>query len=454
MRIFDFQFFIKMFQNSCKTTYLKTVLNSHLIIFILTICFGNAFAQNFKSQRHELTLTGNDTIHFDYKRLPGKYEVSITNADPDNEISFTMRNLNASDYTSATALLRSVIKDEFTPHEKAVALWRVVSISGHHKYFDAFHSLKDPNDPMALNRYPVFMCGEKSGILTNLALLAGFSDARRVSLNGHEVTEIFYDNAYHMFDADRRCYFTLADGSIASTQALASYPDIIRQQAKLFHEKFPVKEYIRQISSYGPASIAHAHSMVIHDYRDKFFDITLWAGEHIHFRFDKVNSNMFEMSFPGFYKGAGTVVRKVLLLNSNTYLRNDTLICRNILSYQTTSLKVLSEVPLNVHVYFRPVNAENGKTEWEYLGNLLDKKLERKFNLADGEFYYDYEIMYTGCKPDMLPRFSIVKDFNFNGITFPFHEKGPVLISTVKSTSLHSERLWVNIRKASSKKRS
>ena len=63
------------------------------------------------------------------------------------------------------------------------------------------------------------LCSVSLGEFMCLARYVGLP-ARCYTINGHVVPEIFYDNAWHMFDADLIEYFPKADGMIASLQEI------------------------------------------------------------------------------------------------------------------------------------------------------------------------------------------------------------------------------------------
>ncbi len=88
-------------------------------------------------------------------------------------------------------------------------------------------------DPIKLfNVYGYTLCSVSSANVMCLARYVGLP-ARCFTINNHVVPEIFYDNAWHMFDADLIEYFPKADGSIASLQEIidgvnkwkAAHPD-------------------------------------------------------------------------------------------------------------------------------------------------------------------------------------------------------------------------------------
>lgn len=80
---------------------------------------------------------------------------------------------------------------------------------------------------ISLNSKGFAICGKQSEIFSQIMFNAGFP-ARIISLNGHAVCEIYYKNAWHLFDTDRKTFFT-KDNKILSYKELVQSPQMFKK---------------------------------------------------------------------------------------------------------------------------------------------------------------------------------------------------------------------------------
>ena len=116
-------------------------------------------------------------------------------------------------------IVDETINNDMTDREKAVALFNWTN-----KHF--YHS--EPaysDDPVYLIKYGHGWCLESSIILVNLYECVGY-DARSIWLlhsdrnNRHVVTEIKYNETWHLFDSDSGMYYSFDTGTVASYDQL------------------------------------------------------------------------------------------------------------------------------------------------------------------------------------------------------------------------------------------
>lgn len=126
------------------------------------------------------------------------------------------------------------LKDE----QLGVATWQFVS--DHARHYCNAGSPGDNNldpwgdpagyswEPMRLlNGYGDVCCDQRAMLLVWLWQGAGYP-ARLVWMNFHEVAEIFYAGAWHMFDGDHQVYYLKLDNStVASVADLIANPDLV-----------------------------------------------------------------------------------------------------------------------------------------------------------------------------------------------------------------------------------
>ena len=127
------------------------------------------------------------------------------------------------DVSSLEAWKRSFIRDGMTDEQKAIAVWRSVVM---HRYQDSppieFLHEGCVHDPIkTFNVYGYGMCCCASANIEALARYVGL-DARGWAIRLHSVPEVFYDNAWHMFDASLVNYFPKPDGKIASVEEIVA----------------------------------------------------------------------------------------------------------------------------------------------------------------------------------------------------------------------------------------
>ena len=126
------------------------------------------------------------------------------------------------DVSSLEAWKKSFIKEGMSDKEKALAVFNTEVMfqqadAPPNEYLQREDAVLDPIK--LFNVYGYTLCSVSSANVMCLARYVGLP-ARCFSINNHVVPEIFYDNAWHMFDADLIEYFPKADGLIASIQEI------------------------------------------------------------------------------------------------------------------------------------------------------------------------------------------------------------------------------------------
>jgi hypothetical protein len=143
-----------------------------------------------------------------------------------------------------------------TPRQKAEAIWRFFLTDGRFVapgfwYHIAGWAYEEPQgevlDPLKLlNSYGFGLCYQIAPLLESLYKAGGFEDARVWFLTGHTVTEVFYDGAYHYYDADMLGYTTVGPGEprnseVASVSQIARDGNILLSKLKSPTEVDPAK---------------------------------------------------------------------------------------------------------------------------------------------------------------------------------------------------------------------
>lgn len=124
--------------------------------------------------------------------------------------------VNEKDWTTLESISYSILQEDMIPHQKALAIWKFVRDARYH--FSKPLSSSDSISPIALfNQWGYSNCGETSRAVIALAKIAGF-EAREVRLRGHIVAEVFFDEKWHMLDADGEVLFYDKKGALLSVE--------------------------------------------------------------------------------------------------------------------------------------------------------------------------------------------------------------------------------------------
>lgn len=130
------------------------------------------------------------------------------------------------DFFSTPALAKSFADSTLTNEAQAIRLWKFVSDWTFHQQPLSTVASTIHEPAAMLNGFQYGICDDRNAILTGLAIQASIP-ARVYELGGHVVAELFYDSAWHMFDADKHVFFRTQNGTIASVDYLSEHPEVI-----------------------------------------------------------------------------------------------------------------------------------------------------------------------------------------------------------------------------------
>jgi hypothetical protein len=113
-----------------------------------------------------------------------------------------------------------------TDEEKARAAYE---FQRKHRFHCSTYDAEVRDVVKALNCYGYTLCFDDSKCLAQLWQAMGLK-TRRGWPYGHSVTEVFYDDAWHMLDGDEHCIYLLRDNkTIASEEQFVRDPDLIKR---------------------------------------------------------------------------------------------------------------------------------------------------------------------------------------------------------------------------------
>lgn len=124
------------------------------------------------------------------------------------------------------AVLYDLVAERFTHGDRTRhTLWGNWILWSMARIHPKFGPIRKPD--ILLRRGHAALCSEVSHTLVSLAEMEGVQ-ARLMYLNGHVVAEAYYDESWHMYDADFEVVAPGKDGSIMSVAQLESSPETVR----------------------------------------------------------------------------------------------------------------------------------------------------------------------------------------------------------------------------------
>lgn len=175
-----------------------------------------------KLHQYQITVQG--------KKEPFNRYIKIENIGESNIVNPKLISDNVVDMSSIQSILNDVISDSMKDKEKAIKLWEFIRDNRYHWY--PAEQTKELCDLIKyLNVYGYGYCDHSAMSLEVLWEKIGLN-ARCWDLNNqHVVSEVFYNNAWHMLDADHKIFYMKKDNkTIASVKELEEAHFLIIQQ--------------------------------------------------------------------------------------------------------------------------------------------------------------------------------------------------------------------------------
>src|SRR5688572_25244854 len=126
------------------------------------------------------------------------------------------------DVSTLEAWKKSIITDKMTDEDKALAIWRTITIFQHQNSSvkELLHNEGSLTDVMkVIHVYGHSYCGMAAAHAITLARYLGL-EARGWTINAHVVPEIKWDGAWHLLDPSLIVYFPKADKKIAGVEEI------------------------------------------------------------------------------------------------------------------------------------------------------------------------------------------------------------------------------------------
>ncbi|MBX7244799.1 MAG: hypothetical protein K1X53_04830 [Candidatus Sumerlaeaceae bacterium] len=125
---------------------------------------------------------------------------------------------------NCNSILNEAIGNEQNMEQKAFRIWDFVRRNRYH-WAPAETGMEIHSPVKLLNVYGYGLCDDTANTMECLFRMAGFPDERCWDINGHVISEVFYDGAYHMLDADLEYFYPKWDNkTLASVTECAADP--------------------------------------------------------------------------------------------------------------------------------------------------------------------------------------------------------------------------------------
>ena len=362
--------------------------------------------------------------------LQKNFSVQIQN-NSEEAISFWMHTKDQVNYRNTSTMLNSILDEGMSDKEKAIQIWKLSYESSFHHPFPYNHYLPDNYHPNALLTFPYTLCGEKAGIITNLAKQAKLT-TRVVSLNEHIVPEVYYNNAWHMFDADKGIYFLNEDKEVAGVEDLVNQMDLVNSDNIIKCNQdviFKLKEYQKMLKDVEIKYLSSDSSFSLPIYPLKNMDIHLAPGDKLVYYFHQT-SQLNQWVYPRYiFKGVGYFEREILLKD----FREKT--------YQESIPYIIKRIEISgdhSEVLLQVKNRITEEIEQSSLGKLqANKILDKSFNgPSESDLYYSYQLIFNAEEVDIDQKITVRTYFNFNALTSPFSQEKPIVFEWFEGNQL------------------
>lgn len=230
----------------------------------------------------------------EYNKLPG-FALSIRNISDTTSIKMGIRNPSFIKLYSNQIIIDELMLENMPEEERALTIWHFIKERRWHCHPISPNSL-DLHDPVKLiNVFGCGYCDDAAAVMTNLSIKAGLK-SRIWNLNGHVVSEVFYNSAWHMFDTNQKIMYQDSLQNVLSVEFLECEPDFIMRYSKrpLIISR---KEYAEIICSIDDNEISEwylnkdsVHSM--------FFLLNPDDEVQFHFKEKENNNASYEEMYP------------------------------------------------------------------------------------------------------------------------------------------------------------
>lgn len=250
----------------------KKRLHLVVVVIILTITAFGLYPKLVRLSNEQIDPLVDNLLKFDNfpTGIFEKYSVVLNkqkdliianNQELKKAIYFSIKNIsnvvvsplvvvNGKNWSSNQAIVKQVFDNNklLTDEDKAIKIMEYLSINNYH-FSSPYYGFPDSDNPFKnpvifFNFFGYGQCNNFSISFVTLSTIAGLQ-SRVVFLDGHVVAEVFYNNKWHMFDADGGCIYRTMKGEIASVDDIFNDPSVIPQNSRCEKHPFYLEKKVR-----------------------------------------------------------------------------------------------------------------------------------------------------------------------------------------------------------------
>jgi hypothetical protein len=243
------------------------------------------------------------------------------------------------------------------------------------------------------------------------------------------VAEVYYNNGWHMFDADQNVYFTDSTGEVVSLNYVSSHPELFLSGKNKLHNygALPYVNYLmkRIYTTQKNNTVSDIYKDIPYDYNSA---LTLKSGDEIRFEISKVQdyektSHFFTTHSVSEFRRKGTLIRNSFL--ESVINSKDEAIIHESLPYAVKGITVKNNWNqtkgyANVSVYYSP----NGEV-WHFkgvLGNGFSEVTFVPFISSSESITFSYYLKFKSADEELSKKYlksiSVENDFLFSDKIF------------------------------------
>lgn len=197
------------------------VIYLSVVSSLLISCSGN------KSEKEESELYKDQCAFSFYDSLN-----TLVIQNPYDQEAFFSFNINNTFPLSIASCVKEIMHSELSYPQSA---WKFVIENTFHSYPFTTDNWQH-NPELFLNSLGGGFCDDRASVLAYIYRAMGDS-ARIIGLNGHVVTEIFYNNKWQMFDPDNEVFYCDKNGAVLSVDELEDNNEQIKSPLNFCNEK-------------------------------------------------------------------------------------------------------------------------------------------------------------------------------------------------------------------------
>ncbi|MFQ5646347.1 MAG: transglutaminase family protein [bacterium] len=331
------------------------------------------------------------------------------------------------------SLVKSVVKPGMTDEEKALSIWNFLN---RNRYgFSPPTEKREAHDVVKyLNAYGFGLCDDTASSFYCLARKAGLP-SRIWALTGHVVSEVFFQNDWHMLDSDKQKFYLERDNkTIASVEDITRDPKLI---CRVPREANPPAE--------KPGKLEHIFATRENNNIGEFWMKTASASHNLNYRLRPGET------FVGTWRGEGRYIAygeryfnkppsygkgRFIYKPEKSFFNKGSLVIDFKTPYPITGGTVTVECSLKEKDNSLTVSFSSNRKKWWEISRTTGEKTGHRFSENFSNFFpsgygdplYTYYLKFdlSGAKPatSSIDRLEIITDTQLAPRSLPELERG------------------------------